>query len=364
MKVLRNISYRISALLLGLLLVGCDSTGLEEPILEEMPVFICTHEKDRIPPRNPDADELFKHAEWLHRRHRMWMSFGVYRTSGTGVETYEEAARRLEETERLYRIAAAWGHDQAAYNLAYLIMGEHLLYEDTHVKPVKIAKDLIRRRIPSGYSLMSRILEEGHGVKKDPKASRQYLWKAINLGNPQAQNYMGDILKYKEWELKDYGFHDSASGKEVGKEMHRCAADQGDRDAASSVAYDLYEEGKHAESIKYYQIALMAGDVMSAKSLKESFDGQRSGLPEDKERAARYDKIFNSLSYSEYPYTKPTANEIDRIVPLPPAELPEWDGKTEWVEENKAPPLPSEKRIEEMALQKGLDPKTGWPLKK
>ena len=52
-------------------------------------------------------------------------------------------------------------------------------------------------------------------------------------------------------------------------------------------------------------------------------------------------------------------------MPLPPAKLPPWDGKFKWLEEHKAnvpPPLPPEKRIEEMARAKGLDPKTGRPI--
>jgi hypothetical protein len=27
--------------------------------------FTCAHEKDAIPPRDPEADQLFKHARWL-----------------------------------------------------------------------------------------------------------------------------------------------------------------------------------------------------------------------------------------------------------------------------------------------------------
>ena len=53
-------------------------------------------------------------------------------------------------------------------------------------------------------------------------------------------------------------------------------------------------------------------------------------------------------------------------MPLPPAQLPPWDGKFQWLEAHKAnvpPPLPSEERIAEMAKAKGLDPKTGRPLK-
>ncbi|MBT0964169.1 DUF6396 domain-containing protein [Denitromonas iodatirespirans] len=61
----------------------------------------------------------------------------------------------------------------------------------------------------------------------------------------------------------------------------------------------------------------------------------------------------------------PKVLDLDCIAPLPPAELPEWDGKLEWLEAHEAnvpPPLPSEERITEMAREKGLDPSTGRSL--
>ncbi|MGL4407536.1 MAG: DUF6396 domain-containing protein, partial [Zoogloea sp.] len=66
-----------------------------------------------------------------------------------------------------------------------------------------------------------------------------------------------------------------------------------------------------------------------------------------------------------YSYLNPTVEDIDEIVPLPPAKLPPWDGKPKWLKEwesGKAPPLPSEERLAEMAEAKGLEPKTGRPV--
>lgn len=83
-------------------------------------------------------------------------------------------------------------------------------------------------------------------------------------------------------------------------------------------------------------------------------------LPKDDERSRRYETIASVLS--RYSYLNPKVPEIDRIVPLPPAKLPPWDGKLQWLKEHEAnvpPPLPSEARIAEMARAKGLDPATG-----
>ncbi|KPB58593.1 Sel1 repeat-containing protein [Pseudomonas syringae pv. maculicola] len=57
--------------------------------------------------------------------------------------------------------------------------------------------------------------------------------------------------------------------------------------------------------------------------------------------------------------------DLDDIVPLPPAPLPEWDGTFKWKRDrdSAAPPSPpSEELIQRVAAEKNLDPATGMPL--
>jgi hypothetical protein len=57
--------------------------------------------------------------------------------------------------------------------------------------------------------------------------------------------------------------------------------------------------------------------------------------------------------------------DIDKIVPLPPAELPAWDGTFQWQKERdaaKPPQKPDDKLVERLAREKNLDPATGLPL--
>ena len=51
---------------------------------------------------------------------------------------------------------------------------------------------------------------------------------------------------------------------------------------------------------------------------------------------------------------------------LPPAPLPEWDGKLniQRFVEGEEPPKPAEELVEKLAAAKGLDPATGLPLPK
>jgi hypothetical protein len=112
-----------------------------------------------------------------------------------------------------------------------------------------------------------------------------------------------------------------------------------------------------------------AGNENAAGRLEKAFrappitDGlYYLGQQEDLGRAERYKTIWRILA--RYSYANPTVPEINEILPLPPAELPEWDGKLQWLEArlaNVPPRKPSEALIRELAEAKGLEPATGRP---
>ncbi len=163
----------------------------------------------------------------------------------------------------------------------------------------------------------------------------------------------------------------------IGLQMWQCAAEQGHAQAALKLGVNAsVNQGNPLDAaaiqtaMRAYQLGAKAGNGVSASFLESAFTitdpsvgfylGQTQADPE---RARRYEIIGSFLS--KYDYRDPKVPEIDQIVPLPPAQLPPWDGKFQWLEAHKAnmpPPLPSEQRIAEMAKAKGLDPKTGRPL--
>ncbi|MFA1013344.1 MULTISPECIES: DUF6396 domain-containing protein [Pseudomonas syringae group] len=68
---------------------------------------------------------------------------------------------------------------------------------------------------------------------------------------------------------------------------------------------------------------------------------------------------------SRYEHLGPKVPDIDQIVPLPPAKLPDWDGTFEWLKKRESTPpaeKPSEDMIRTLSQAKGLDPTTGMPL--
>ncbi|HDR9102970.1 TPA: sel1 repeat family protein, partial [Burkholderia vietnamiensis] len=86
-------------------------------------------------------------------------------------------------------------------------------------------------------------------------------------------------------------------------------------------------------------------------------------LSNDPERSRRYALIGKFLSDNDG--RNPKLPDIDKIVPLPPAKIPPWDGTFQWQKEQNAaasPPKPSEATIDAMAKAYNLDPKTGFPL--
>jgi TPR repeat protein len=309
--------------------------------LKKQLAFTCTHEKDRIPARDAEADQLYRHARWLVKRN-----------------TLKQAAAAYPAIERLVRIAAAHGHDKANIELRNMLESGQAKSADPINEAIDLVQDLVNRGIPSGYYGMGWYLEHGFGLKADAELAFKYYRKSADLGSPEGQYLVGDRLDRRG----DYGPEIAA----IGQAMQRCAADQGHADSAHEYGIRARRNGQRGEAAKYYQLAAAAGSPSAALALSDAFSPRNQdeindlGQALDPERQQRYYKISHFLS--AYEYLNPKVPDINEIVPLPPAELPPWNGKYKWLQDHEAnvpPPLPSEERIVEMARAKGLDPKTG-----
>lgn len=348
---------RIHALAAGLMVLtlstscGDKGTGMDKlpdisADIKKQLAFTCTHEKDRIPPRDPEADQLYKHARWLVKGNILKQDPAVY-----------------PSIERLVRIATAYGHDKANIELRGMLEKSQAVSPDPVNEVIDLVQDLIHRGIPAGYYDMGWYLAHGYGVRADQDLAFKYYRRSADLGSPHGQFLVGDLLA-----------NPAKHGMEVasvGLAMYRCAADQHHSKAANMLGVYLSSDGQGTEAMKYFQIATLEGMSVSASSLADAFSVRRHADPTwglgqsaDPERERRYSAMQDFLH--RYDYLNARIPEINDIVPLPPAKLPAWDGKFNWLEEHEAnipPPLPTEQRIAEMARAKGLDPKTGRPLK-
>jgi TPR repeat protein len=300
--------------------------------------FKCAYERDSLPTLNQDADILYRYGLYLEKR--------------KGQKDYDEIAR-------YYRIAAAHDHYKSATNLQFLLSTGQSRSPDASKEVIDLAEYYVAQGIPGAYYDMAHYLELGYGVKQDIAASRAYFRRAADLGNPEAQYYIGRLLSYVP------------NTANIILAMYKCAMEQGNRLAARDYSSYSQDSGLYQEALHGYQAATRNGDDLSAYSLANAFKGPPASnelnylaLQQDDERVVRYNKISDFLTRHEHLGAK--MPDLDDIVPLPPATLPEWDGTFQWKRERDSavPIIPSAELIEKLSAEKGLDPATGLPLLK
>ncbi|MFS2200878.1 sel1 repeat family protein [Pseudomonas sp. Pseusp3] len=336
-------------LLSFLLLTACDSRSTftymkKDPHVKSLNeikadlAFTCKHEQ--IPAPSAEADVLFQYARWLQKNNQL-----------------KEDKSVDAEIERLYRIAAENGHYKANINLQNGAMRGHFqLRGDEHLR---LSERLISEGVATGYYFIGIFLQQGSaGLKEDPEMALRYYRKAADMGSAQAQAYVGDKLS------------PSNMAPDIARQMRRCAAEQGHGKAASMLSIYLMDEEKYTDAMEVLQMGVAAGNSTSASRLAEGFRNPPPsdelnylGQQEDLERAERYGKIWRILA--NYSYANPVVPEINEILPLPPAQLPAWDGKLQWLEARLAnipPENPGTAIINQLAKAMVLDPATGKPM--
>jgi hypothetical protein len=298
--------------------------------------FICAYEADRLPPLHPDAEPLYR--------------YGLYLTQLKGPKNFDLAAR-------YYRISAAHGHYRAATNLQALLSQGLTTAKHPARETINLVEELIAESIPGAFYDMGHYLELGYGVRQDSSAARYYFRRAAELGSPEAQYYVAEMLV----RIKGGGV--------AASQMRRCAMEQNHSKAALVYGIAKQNEKEYREALLAYQVSAKAGNSTSALMLEDGFkvdtseDDDYLGVEKDLDRSHRYDLIGSFLRRYEHLGAK--VPDIDQIVPLPPAKLPEWDETFEWrrKRDEAVPPFPpSEELIARMCEEKGLDPATGWPL--
>ncbi|MDF9776785.1 SEL1-like repeat protein [Pseudomonas baetica] len=336
-------------LLSCLLLIACDSRSTftytkKDPHVNPLTeikanlAFTCVYEK--IPEASAEADVIFHYARWLQKNNQL----------------KQEKSVNIE-IERLYRIAAENGHYKANINLQNGSMRQRFkLRGEEHLR---LSQQLIDAGVATGYYFVGIFLQQGSaGLKQDPEMALRYYRKSADHGSALAQAYVGDKLAPIHF------------APDVARQMRHCAAQQGNGEAARALGVNLSTNGRYQEALEAFQLGVAAGDESSASFLENGFRGPKPddrlyylGQQEDLERAERYEKIWRVLANASY--AKPTVPEINEIVPLPPAKLPAWDGKLQWLEARRAnvpPEKPSEALIHQLAKAKLLDPASGRPL--
>ena len=271
------------------------------------PSFECKHELDAVPPIDPEAEA--------------WLQEGMRLISGDlwpNQRNYPKAAE-------LWAKAAERKHWKAMMNLAGVyIEGDGTAPFVVPADPeraVKLVEYAMGLGIPAAFDAMGTYHQKGLGVNADISRAYAFWELAADKGSPDAQTYLGEKL---------LGGYDNPKGgywanKEIGVKMLECAFAQGHGKAAYELGLYLELNQDYPRALRVYHEGVKFGSEQSANALGgvfKSIDPMTNGVIIDRARADRYYALGDAL------YNNPDLRfpNLDKILPLPPAQLPKWNG--------------------------------------
>ena len=272
------------------------------------PSFECKHEADQVPPIDPEAEMWFQEGMRVTRR------------------DLRPDQRDYPQAVALWSKAAERKHWKAMLNLASVLIegggeGSFAVPAQTE-RAVQIVEEAMRLGIPSAFDLMGSLHQQALGVKGD--ISRAYaLWElAADMGSPRAQAFIGDKLN-ATYDNPQEGFW---GNEKVAIKMLECSFSQGHGKGAYFLGSDLNNSAKdYARALKVLHEGVKMGSEDCAISLSVGFDGLdplTGNQPGGEARSERYSVLADAL------YLNPDLRfpNLDKVLPLPPAPLPKWDG--------------------------------------
>jgi hypothetical protein len=286
------------------------------PRNEELPLFnphradfTCQVEAGKVPPIDAEADAWFLEARALE----------------TDRDLLDEE-RDWKKIVQLTRLAAERRHWKAMLNLASLYLDgrdpEHGIGD-----AVLLVEQGMRLGIPAAYDRMGTFHMNGV-VQGDVSQAYAFWQRAAEMGNPQAMTFLAEKLM-ATWDNPKEGFWANIP---VGTKMLECALGQGDAQAALALHYQYKDsrtpEGKD-RAMRVLHEGVKLGCADCANYLRSEFgkpDPTKMIVPHfDKARSERYDMLGDALSFN----SSRRFPNLDKMLPLPPARLPPWDGKRE-----------------------------------
>ena len=326
---------------------GKPMRSLED--LEQHLAFTCVHETK--PPLSPDTQKLYNYALYQDL-HNMWRG-------KKGDAVWQNAAV-------YYRIAAANGDYKANIRLQYLLRSGRVTAQNPKDEVYNLNRQLEKQLPATAYYNLYGYLTKGYGVKTAKKEGRfAYLRKAADMGSREAQYELSEILGSMQ-DKATFKLRDTLRGQ-----LLSCSSEQGLGEASLSLGIFFKIDKEYSRAVKAFHQGAKNGNYQSASRLSHGFDKKFTAddeldylaLKPDAERKVRYEMIGDYLFLNDY--LQPKVPDLDKIVPLPPAKLPPWDGKIEFQRwyEGASPPKPSDELVQRLAAQAGLDWQTGLPLK-
>jgi TPR repeat protein len=276
------------------------------------PDFACKHEADVNPPISAEAEALFQQALMLDN-HELWPQ-----------------QRDYPKIAALYEQAMKLGHWKAQFNLAGLYLRGIGVSQDIE-RAIALTEDLMRKGVPAAWDNMGAYYMGGVGpLEQDATVAYAFWQRAADMGSMAAQTYIGAKLLAGSDQPPE-----AWANRNVGMKMLECAYAQGDGRAGYELGLEYAtlaqeDKTKKAPALRYFHEAAKLGSEDAANFLgvdfgSSSLDTTTVVTEVDKSRSERYMILGDAL------YRNPDLRfpNLDKVLPLPPAKLPMWNGDKE-----------------------------------
>ncbi|MFZ4530058.1 MAG: DUF6396 domain-containing protein [Undibacterium curvum] len=278
--------------------------------------FHCVHEADALPVPSAEAEALFQQG-------LRYSDPSLYPSQ----REYVNAAQAWQQAAKL-------GHWKAQLNLADLYLHGRGRVDQNLELGVSLVEQAMQRGVADAFYFMGTLHENGLGVNASIDRAFAFYDVAVDLGSARAQGIIGKMLN-ATWDSPTNGFW---ANLDIGRAMLECSYAQGDPigtyNLAGSVERDASDtppppnaEALYARALQIYQDGAKFGSLDSVDALVSTFyspDPMNHNIA-DKDRAARYKALSDAL------YNNPDLKfpNLDKVLPLPPAQLPVWNGNKE-----------------------------------
>lgn len=312
------------------------------PRYEKLPLFdphrkdfTCVYQAQRIPALDPQAEMWFQQALAMD-------------DPNVPIDKIDYA-----KMYQLYLQAADRNHWKAMLNLASLIVSKRpgVPEQDPEVA-IQWVERAMKLGIPDAYDRMG-VYHLNKLVKGGDATSAYALFqRAADMGSPAAMTFLGDKMS---------GTYDDPSGEFWGNlpvaiKMLECAFAQGYGPAADKLSYIYRGTTPESKSRALHVLheGVKLGCAECADNLSTEFNGFGLTRGEnllghiDKARAQRYSKIGDILKLYDGRLKLPN---LDKVLPLPPAPLPKWDGNVQTLIESAKAVTPPTKAQQGASLQ-------------
>ncbi|WP_230943954.1 tetratricopeptide repeat protein [Burkholderia diffusa] len=303
------------------------------PRYEKLPLFNphrkefkCVYQDQHVPPIDAQAELWFQQALVLD-----------------DPDIYYKR-RDYARVYRLYEQAAERNHWKAMLNLAALIQSTYpgVPERDPEVA-IKWVEKAMKLGVPDAYDRMGVYHQRGLVRGGNATSAYAFFQRAADMGSPSAMTFLGHKLA---------GTYDDPGGEFWGNEpiatqMLECALAQGYGDAAHKLSY-IYARPETPDAkrraLETLHEGVKLGSAKCASNIFTEFDGfdlsDGTNLVGhiDRARAERYSKIARVLEHYRGRLQLPN---LDKVLPLPPAPLPRWDGNVKTLIDAAKPVTPA-----------------------